>query len=855
MKPSSTDGQSMTKHGEPAMREDMSTPDVLTAEPSTSVASLALTGVTKAFPGVIALDDVTFECFPGEVHALVGENGSGKSTLIKVASGVLRPDVGQVRIGGVELSSADPLEARRLGLSVAYQDTSLVNELTVAENVELFTRSMPAGSGVTNVRQMLNDFGLPFGPNELVKSLGPGARQMLEVVRALSQSPQVLVLDEPTAALDMGTAEHLQQWIARARDSGLSIVYVSHRLAEVRRLANRLTVIRDGAVRGTYDRMDWEVDEIVELMVGASVELEFPRRAPVSDKARVRLAVDELLGAGVGPISVEVREGEIVGLAGAEGNGQRHLLRAIVGIGRSGGEVMVDGSRARISGPASALGAGIMFQSGDRATDSIFPTSSLLDNSTFQLGRASGPAGLALRHRLLSSFRSVVGRLGIVAASPYQPIGALSGGNQQKIVLSRPVLTQPKVLLVDEPTQGVDAKARLEIYGSLSAAAETGVAVVVNSSDSAELAGLCDRVYVMSDGAVIDEVVGDLKEPDIVRRFVNVTEKREVQDATGLIRTRRFNALAASPFLPVVILGLLIVALGAYTQSSNDVFLSPSNVTNIAITAMPLLCVALGQQFALISGGFDISIGAAMTLAVIGVSSELSELNAGSLVTTLGLLLAIGIAVGLANAFLILVIKINAIVATIGTLGILTGLAVYLRPEPKGQVAPDLTLTVMAGLGALPYCFLVAAVVTVALDVWLSRTGRGLTLRAVGLGPDPAARLGVRVNRYKAAGLILSAVGAVLGGLFLASQVGVGSNDVALSYALPTFAACFLGGATLSGGRGTFLGAVLGSVLLTMIGNATLLLGQTYATSQVIYGVILLVAVASYAIAGRRANS
>ena len=831
-------------------------PSVAAVAPGSATAEscLELSGITKTFPGVVALRDVSFECRPGEVHALVGENGSGKSTLIKVAAGVLRPDVGEVRIGGVGLHAANPREARRLGLSTAYQDTSLVNELTVAQNIELSFHGLE-GAAPKDIRKVLKGFDLPFGPNDAVKSLGPGGRQMLEVVRALCHSPQVLILDEPTAALDMGSAEQLQEWILRSRDGGLSVVYVSHRLEEVRRLANRLTVIRDGVVRGTYSRMDWEVDEIVELMVGAKVELEFPRRAPVAESADTRLEVTDLVGPGVGPVSLSVRRGEVVGIAGAEGNGQRQLLRAVVGHGRTDGVVSVDGTPHRISSPSAALKAGIMFQSGDRAAESVFPSLPVLDNSTFQLGRPAGPGGLALRRNLVSGFRSVVRRLGIVAASAYQPISALSGGNQQKIVLSRPALTQPKVLVVDEPTQGVDAKARLEIYRTLSDAAEAGVGVLVNSSDSAELAGLCDRVYVMSDGAIVDEVRDEITEADIVRRFVSTTEKASTARSESARVVRRVASVASSPRVPVLVLLLIIALVGIYAQSQNSAFLSGGNIGNMALTAMPLLCAALGQQFALLAGGFDISIGASMTLSVVTTSFLLGTLDTGSLVVTLLVALGIGIGVGLFNAFLVLVFRINALIATIGTLGIVTGISVFLRPQPGGVVAPELGVEIMSGLGALPYCFLVAVLVAVVLDVWLARSGAGLATRAVGLGAEASQRIGIRVNTVKAIAYVLAAVGAVLGGLFLATQVGMGSNDVGLGFALPTFAACFLGGATLTGGRGTFLGAGLGVVLLTMIGNAALLLGQTNAVTQIIYGVILLVAVTSYAVAARKASA
>jgi ABC-type sugar transport system ATPase subunit/ribose/xylose/arabinose/galactoside ABC-type transport system permease subunit len=830
--------------------------DVIAEQTTTAVPNapcLMMTGIVKSFTGVMALKDVSFECRPGEIHALVGENGSGKSTLIKVAAGVLVPDVGTVQISGTTLRGGDPRESRRHGLMTAYQDTSLIGDLTVAENIALsfHCQGEPAPE---NLKSLLARFDLPFAPRDTVKSLGPGGRQMLEVVRAMSHSPSVLALDEPTAALDMQTAKRLQDLLMRARDEGLAIVYVSHRLQEVRRLADRLTVIRDGVIQGTYAQMNWEVEEIVELMVGARIDLEFPKRAPLEPSSAPLLDVRDLQGTGVGPVSISVQPGEIVGIAGAEGNGQRNLLRAMIGIQRESGEVRLGGVKVAAANPAGSLRAGIMIESGDRAAEAVFPSLSVLDNATFQLGRSAGPFGLVSPRRLLSSLQSVTRELGIAAASPYQPISALSGGNQQKVVLSRPSLRRPKVLIVDEPTQGVDAKARLDIYRLLSKAADDGVGILVNSSDSSELAGLCDRVYVMSDGVVIDEVRGELDEADLVRRFVSNSGKLEQGAGPSTGRFDRLARAFASPRVPVAVLVLLIVLLSIFTDSRQNSFLSQSNINNMLVTGMPLLCAAIGQQFALLAGEFDISIGATMTVAVVVSSFVLTTLSAGSLGVELLVVLGIGLGVGLFNAFLTQVLKVNPLVATIGTLGILSGIAVILRPQPGGVIDFTLGVDLARGIGPVPFGFIALAVVALLLDVGLARTGWGLSIRGVGLKPESSQRIGVRVNRIKTIGYILAALGAAVGGLFLGSQVGTGTNDAALTFALPTFAACFLGGATLTGGRGTFTGAGLGVILLTMVSNGTQLLGASYELSQVLYGAILLIAIAVYAGAERRAH-
>ena len=430
-----------------------------TVEQSSDEFAMKLTGITKSFPGVKALSEVDFDCRPGEIHALVGENGSGKSTLIKVASGVLSADAGTVSIGGKSLRSGGGIkQARRLGLMTAYQDTSLVPELSVAENLALSFDAIGLPRP-NDLDSLLRPYRLPFGTADIVANLGPGARQLLEVARAMCHRPAVLLLDEPTAALDMDLAEHLEGLVRQARNEGAAIIYVSHRLEEIRRLADRLTVLRDGIKQGTFNSGEWNVDDIVELMIGAPTNLEFPARqrpeAPV-----YRLDVRDLSGPGYGPISMSVGGGEIVGIAGAEGSGQRPFLRGLIGIGKTTGEIVIDGAPVGRYDPATSLEAGVSFQSGDRAAELVYGPLSVMDNLTIQAGRELGPAGTVILSRLRGMFRQASDQFGIVSASPFQPISALSGGNQQKVVLARSTLRQPKVLIVDEPTQGVDARAR-----------------------------------------------------------------------------------------------------------------------------------------------------------------------------------------------------------------------------------------------------------------------------------------------------------------------------------------------------------------------------------------------------------
>ena len=829
----------------------MVTSDGETRTATSSDSALVLTNVSKSFPGVRALTEVDFDCRPGEVHALVGENGSGKSTLIKIAAGVLTPDSGSVLIEGRSLSRGGIRQARRLGLMTAYQDTSLVPELTVAENIALsFDAIGERRPG--DFRELLGAYQLPFDLSATVSALGPGARQLLEVARAMCHRPRVLLLDEPTAALDMRLAAHLEELVRTARDEGTAIVYVSHRLEEVRRLADRLTVLRDGVIQGTYTSRDWHVDEIVELMVGAPTELEFPQRNN-QPSPRPRLEVRGLAGPDFGPVSLSVRGGEIVGIAGAEGNGQRALLRGLIGIGRSDGDITVDGEVLSRLNPAAALRAGINFQSGDRAAESVYGPLPVMDNLTIQ--SANGPGGLALLRQLKSAWNSAAAQFGIVAASPFQPISALSGGNQQKIVLARPTLRAPKVLVVDDPTQGVDARARMDIYRMLSDAAEDGIAVLVNSSDSSELAGLCDRVYVMSRGEISAELAGPTTESEIVRSFVSAggVVGRPDSRLTGPAWFARSLA-RVTPHVPIIVLLLLSAILAIYTGAHSPVFWTGPNLANLMLLCLPLAFVALGQQFTLLSGGFDISVGATMSLTVVLASMTLPDLGAGSMLSTVPLLLITAGLVGALNALLIGPLKVNPIVATIATLGIIQGIAIVLRPQPGGMIAPDLGTAFSMGVGFIPAPFIILLVLTVALEIWLYRTRGGLALRAVGFNAQSSDRVGRRSVLVRSAGLIVCAVGAVAGGICLASLTGIGTNDVGAGYSLPCFAAVFLGGAVLTGGRGSFIGAVLGALFLALIDNATPLLNIPNGAKQTLYGAILIIAVAAYAGVQRMRN-
>jgi ribose transport system ATP-binding protein len=486
---------------------------------------LSLRGVSKAFGAVQALRDVEIECRAGEIHALVGENGSGKSTLLGIASGFLAPDAGTVEIGGRRRRRGSPAEARRLGLGIAYQTYSHLLDLSVAENLYL---AVPAAERPPYRRMerwaasTVEEYRFDVPVKAAVGSLSLAQRQLLEVVKSLLAKPKVLLLDEPTTALGPQEVEQLMALVLERSRAEVGILYVSHRLPEVLGIADRISVLRDGVKQGTFEAAGMTEEALVAHMIGRPLQLAFPERSAEARVPEVLLDISGLRGDRFGPVDLKLERGEILGLAGAEGNGQAQFLRALAGVERPAGRASCDGVELNTKSPLAALHAGVVLLSGDRIGESLFPVLSVRTNTTIQVLRSLGRLGFLRRRRERHLVGEMARQLQIRMASTEQPVQSLSGGNQQKVSLTRPFLRgNVKVILADEPTQGVDVAARFDIYEALRAKANEGVALILKSSDPLELAGLCDRVVVMSRGTIVDEIQGEeLGERRIVEAIV-----------------------------------------------------------------------------------------------------------------------------------------------------------------------------------------------------------------------------------------------------------------------------------------------------------------------------------------------
>lgn len=818
-------------------------------------AVLKVTGVSKTYPGVRALDRVTIDCLAGEVHAVLGENGSGKSTLMKIASGSVTPDEGSVEIAGRRLERPDPRLALELGLATVYQDDSLVRELTVAQNLLLGTPPGQVRPGEVDrwAEAQLAPFDLGIPARALVGDLTPAHRQFVEIVKALLSKPRVLLLDEPTSTLDLEGVQKLAGLVRELTAQGTGVVYVSHRLPEILDLAHRVTILRDGVHRGTFPvTAQTSEHELVSLMVGRDIESEYPAKAGASSERAV-LEVRGLSGHDFHDVTFTVRTGEVLGFAGAEGNGQREVLRALVGLEDSvAGSVACHGRPVDLGSPRSALRAGVLFLSADRVGESVFPDLGLRKNMTLPRLRDFVARGLVSARAEAAEAQRMREGFGVVAATLETPIAGLSGGNQQKSVLARTFSTGASAVLIDEPTQGVDAGARLDIYRAIRDNIREDGALVINSSDAQELAGICDRVLVFSRGRIVAELSGpEVTEENIVSSFLRARDAREaaaVGDGGLIGRALRFMISGSTTwYVPILFLAALTLLVGAYAASQSETFLRPVNIRHILLATAPAAMVAMAQLQVLLVRGLDVSVGSMMSLTVV-LASYLIAFQMPIPLVVLGTLacLLVGLAVGWVNGALIRYAGINAVITTIAMLSVLQGAALIGRPTPGGLVSQEFSELLRTRVGFLPVSIFVLIGVAVLGDWWLHRTRSGLEAKAVGFREEAARRNGVRVDRVQIRAYVMAALMATVAGLFLASEVQTGTPTVGAGFALTSIAAAVLGGAALSGGRGSFAGALFGAFFFTLMVNVITLLGLSTAFGIIASGAMTLIAIFLY---------
>ncbi|MET9164719.1 sugar ABC transporter ATP-binding protein [Streptomyces cellulosae] len=476
---------------------------------------LSMSGITKSFPGVRALDGVDLDVQAGEVHCLLGQNGAGKSTLIKVLAGAHQPDTGTIRWRGDDVTLRSPIAAMRLGIATIYQELDLVEHLSVAENVHLGHEPTAAGFVVrgraarASTAALLKRLGHPeIDPGRLVGDLSAAHQQIVSMARALSHDVRLIVMDEPSAALDPDEVDNLFRIVGDLTAAGVAVVYISHRLEEIRRIGDRVTVLKDGrAVARGLPAKSTPTSEVVSLMTGRNVEYVFPPRpdTPQVKAAEPVLTVENLSRRGeFAPLDLQVRPGEIVGLAGLVGSGRSEILETVYGARKPDtGRVLVDGKPLRPGSVRAAVRAGLGLAPEERKAQALLMLESVTRNVSVSSMSRFARAGWIDRGAELGAARAAVRELSLRPDNPDVPVRTLSGGNQQKAVLARWLLRGCRVLLLDEPTRGVDVGARAELYAVVRHLADEGLAVLLVSSEVPEVLGLADRVLVLREGSVV----------------------------------------------------------------------------------------------------------------------------------------------------------------------------------------------------------------------------------------------------------------------------------------------------------------------------------------------------------------
>ncbi len=838
---------------------------------------LRLEGVTKRYGGVTALANVDFACSLGTIHAVVGENGAGKSSLMKIIAGVIRPDEGRMYLDETLVRFASPADATRHGIACIFQELSLLPDLSVSDNISI--ASPPRRLGLIDrrrqrerARDILREIGCPeIHPSERVKDLPLSRQQMVEIAKALVRRPRLIIMDEATSALTAKDVEQLYKVIRQLRDRGLAILYISHRMQEIAALADTCSVFRNGRHIDTFPMATRTTAEIVPLMIGRDVSRAYPPKLipngtacigpgridtepslSVSALEIISLSWEHILNG----ISLGVAKGEIVGLGGLDGQGQSELLLALFGVLRGvDGKVLINGTRSTIDHPRQAKGSNIRMAliPEDRKTQGLLLSMSIRDNLVLAAASDLSNHGMIDSSKERVAINDAVEKLRIKINDLDAPVRTLSGGNQQKVVIGKWLMKAPRILLLNDPTRGIDVGTKQEMYRLMRELAQAGIATLFYSTDYEELIGMCDRVVVCYGGKLIRELKGsDLNEHNLITAALNLSEEfvksgpADAANETGgrthskwqtFRRFWRWNVGPLTAFLVFAVMFLLF----AFKQQNG---LSVNVLTSLSNKGVVLALVAMAQTLVVLTGGFDLSAGMILTMASCLASVVVNGSPVQIALGSIGVLTS-GLAAGAINASIVVFGRIQPIIATLATGAIYFGIALLLRPSPGGEVSEDLSNALTYDLGGVPTTFLL--LIGILIFVWwpFRNSVVGRSCYAVGSAEGAAYMSGLAIGRSRFAAYSLAGLLAAAGGLALSliSLSGEASASQGGFYTLNSIAAVAIGGTSLFGGSGGMIGSILGAFILRTISDLLFVFNAPALWQPLFQGLILLGAV------------
>ncbi len=837
---------------------------------------IELRGITKRFGPVEVLSDVDLSLRAGRVHSLAGENGAGKSTLVKILGGIYQPDSGRILKDGVDTTILRAADARRQGIAVIHQHPAVFPDLSVAENV--FVGRQPRRMGgidwaamTGKAQELLSSLRVEIDVRVPVKMLSIAERQAIEIAKALSIDARVLVMDEPTSTISSREVERLFEIVERLKKQGVAILFISHFIDEILGLGDEVTILRSGKRIITTHTADLTPAQTVRHMIGIEPGAFFPKEDTQIGKPI--LSVQGLSGAGfVEDVSFEVRTGEILGFFGLVGAGRSEVAQMLFGITRPDrGEIRVGGHLVRPRSSRHAMRLGISFLPEDRHQQGLVLPFPIRANETLPILRQlANRLGIVDRAKETQIARDFAGRMRVVATGVEQLTNTLSGGNQQKVLLAKWLIPSPKVLILDEPTRGVDVGAKAEIHRIISHLAAQGLAVILISDDAREVIGMADRIIVFRSGHIAAESArASFDREAILLAAAHTARDHDASNPPRAALTRPAEKTAALSHGSLrgfigrlmrirelgLVLALLIICLAVTMREPR--FLQGANLEQVALSATLVCIVALGEALVIIARQIDLSVGAIVATSAFISAGWLEHHPNESILFVLVLGCAVGGALGVVNGLVVTAFRIPAIVATLGTLAMYRGGVIVLAAgrQISATVLPD-TYGDIARLhvAGVPLLVWLAVLFTVGFGLAARFTRTGRNLYALGSNQESARFAGISEQRHIASVFILSGLLCGLVGVLWGSRFGTVDAVIAPDLHLQAISAVVVGGVSIFGGSGSVYGAALGAVIFAVLQNGVQLLGINRFWLQAVLGATIVVTVVFYSQLARRAE-